>query len=126
MAEQTRIPLLATVVSVRDLAKDSTWSFRDFLTQEQMAGPMGVYAASKLDLKSGAALVVNDDYGRDGAKAFSETFQQHGGKWLGEETFNQKDTDVRSQATKIAALKPQVVLVVGRDQSLGLAIKQLR
>src|SRR5438128_2919842 len=126
IAETAEVPLLATVVSVRDFAKDSTWSFRDFLTQEQMAAPLGGYSAIKLNLKSAAALVVNDDYGRDGAKAFSDSFQAHGGKWLGEETFNQWDTDIRSQATKIASLQPQVVLVVGRDQSLGLAIKQLR
>lgn len=125
VADRVKLPLLATITSVRDFAKGYTWSFRDFMTQEQMAGPMGVYAVTKLGLKTAAALVVNDDYGLDGAKAFHETFERRGGKWLGEETFNQKDIDIRSQATKIASLKPEVVLVVGRDQSLGLAIKQL-
>lgn len=125
-ADNAQVPLLATVVSVRDFGKDHPWSLRDFPTQEQMAAPLGVYAWQKLGLKSAAALFVNDDYGRDGAIAFSDAFKKQGGEWLGEETFAQKDIDLRAQSVKIAALNPQAIFVVGRDQSLALAIKQLR
>lgn len=125
LAEEAQLPLLATITSVRDFSKGYKWTFHDFITQDQMAAPLGTYAVSKLGLKAGAALVVNDDYGRDGARAFRDALTRKGGRWLGDETFAQSDVDIRSQAAKVSALKPDVVLVVGRDQSLGLAIKQL-
>ncbi len=125
LAAETKTPLVATVTSVRDFATSAPWVFRDFVTQEQMAAPLGAYAWSRLGHKTAIGLAVDDDYGRDGLKAFRETFEQRGGKWLGEDTFRQTDVNIRAQATQLAARKADAAVVIGRDQSLGLALRQL-
>lgn len=126
ISEGSKVPLLATVTSAHKFARGYNWVFRDFPTQDQMAGTLAEYAKDKLNIISAAALVVNDDYGKDGARVFKRVFEKKGGVWKGEELFEQKATDVRHQATKIVALQPDAVLVVGRDQSLAIAIRQLR
>jgi branched-chain amino acid transport system substrate-binding protein len=125
IAESRNTPLLATVTSAHEFAKGFKWVFRDFPTQDQMAGALGSFAVEKIGIRTAAALVVNDDYGLDGARQFRRTFQAAGGSFIAQEVFEQKATDIRTQATRVLAGKPEAILVVGRDQSLALAIRQL-
>ena len=125
-AATAQLPLLATVTSAHEFAKDEAWSYRDFLTQEQMGAKVGRHAAETMGLTAAAGLVVDDDYGRDGATEFQKAFEAAGGKWLTLEVYKQSDTVMRPQVAKIAAVNPDTVLVVGRGQSLGLSIRQLR
>lgn len=126
LAEDLGLPLLATVTSAHQFALGYKWSFRDFPTQDQMALPLGRYAKESMELETAASFVVNDDYGRDGAEQFQTGFEEAGGRWLGSEVFEQAAVDVRAPAAKVASLSPQGVIIVGRGQSLALAIKQLR
>jgi branched-chain amino acid transport system substrate-binding protein len=125
-AAASKLPLLATVTSGRAFAALNEWSFRDFVSQDQQCPALARYVCGKLGIKTAGYLVVNDDYGLDGAKAFSEAFEKLGGKMLKGDVFNQTDTDMRSQITKILAQKPDAVLVIGRSQSLAASIIQIR
>ena len=126
LAEQNRIPLLATVVSAVGFGLENEWSFRDFPSQTQQAIAVAQYAYNDLGSRSAVSLVVNDDYGRDGETVFVEEFAQLGGEILGTDTVDQSARDIRAQATKLIALNPDCLFIVIRDTTLGLAVKQFR
>lgn len=125
-AGASKLSLLAAVTVAKDFGLANQWSFRDYMPQEQQVPPIAKYAYDTLKLRKAAYLVVNDDFGLDGYKAFKEAFERLGGQVVVGETFEQKDTDIRSQARKILDGKPDCVYIVGRNQSHALAIKQLR
>lgn len=125
-AASAKVPLLATVVSANDFGLANEWSFRDFPPQDQQATALARHSYGPLGLRKVAALIVNDDYGRDGYKAFSAEFAKLGGSVTGFETMDQKDNDVRAQVTKLLAAGPDGILAIVRDTALGLATKQLR
>jgi len=125
-AANEQLPLVATVVSALDFGSANEWSFRDFPPQDQQATVLARYSYQKLGLRKVVSLVVNDDYGRDGDTAFRAEFAKLGGEGLRSETMQQTDTNVRPQITKILGDSPDGVLVIVRDNALGIAVKQLR
>lgn len=126
LAEQTKTPLLVTVVSAVGFGLENEWSFRDFPSQTQQAIAIAQYAYNELKLKSAVSLVVNDDYGRDGEDVFVNEFKKLGGTILGTDTVDQKATDIRDQAVKLIKLNPDCLFIVVRDTTLGSAVRQFR
>lgn len=126
LAEQSQIPLVATVVSAVGFGLENQWSFRDFPSQSQQATAAAAYAYGDLALRRAVTLVVNDDYGRDGEKVFIDEFRKQGGQVLGSDTVDQQSRDLRAQAAKLTELKPDCLFVVVRDVTLGQAVKQFR
>jgi branched-chain amino acid transport system substrate-binding protein len=126
LAVQSKVPLLATVVSAEGFGKENEWSFRDFPSQGQQANAIADYVYRELKLRRAVCLVVNDDYGRDGERVFTAAFEGLGGKVVGSETIKQTDSDARAQATKLMTLGPDCLFVVVRDTTLGLCVKQFR
>ena len=126
LAAQNGVPLVATVVSALNFGAENEWSFRDFPPQDQQSNVLAAYARNTLKLKKVGAIIVNDDYGRDGYTAFSTEFSRLGGKVFEYETAEQKDLDFKAQVLKAIANKPDGLYVVIRDNALGTLVKQLR
>ena len=70
--------------------------------------------------------MVNDDYGRDGARVFGSVFKALGGTFLDGDYFTQDDLSMRNQISKVLASKPDFLLVIGRDRALATVCKQIR
>jgi branched-chain amino acid transport system substrate-binding protein len=79
-----------------------------------------------LGARTAATFVVNDAYGTDGAKLFTEAFTKEGGQVVAAETMGSSDTDYRGQLTKIINAKPDVLYTVARDAALANAVRQAR
>jgi len=126
IAAQNKVPFLATVTAAKDFSKENEWTFRDFLLTDQQGPAIAKYAYETLKLRRIAALVVNDDYGRDSQKAFSQEFTKLGGTIVGSETIEQKATDARSQLTKLLNAKPEGIYFIVRDTTLGRCVAQSR
>src|ERR1035438_2162094 len=126
IAAQNKTPLLVTANSAIDFGLENEWSFRDFPPQDQQGNIIADYSYNHLGVRRAGSLIVNDDFGRDGDKAFREEFAKLGGSIAPYETVEQKDTDVRSQVTKVMSGNPDVVFMVIRDNTLGMAVRQLR
>lgn len=78
---------------------------------KDVSGLPAEYAASK---HSTAAIVFsNEDYGRDGAAAFRESFEQHGGTVLGEFPFALGNVEVRDVVNLAMQTKPDCLFIVG-------------
>ena len=126
LAATSQVPLLATVTSAHNFAATSEWVFRDFPTQGQQATALAKYVYNEMDLRMGTSLVVNDDYGLDGARIFSSVFTQHGGEFTEGDVFLQSDMEMRNQINKLLSTNPEFILVIGRDQSLANVCIQIR
>jgi len=126
LAQQSRIVLLALVTGAENFAGGNPWVFRDAITQTAEAPPLADYAWEALGARRVASLVVNDDYGLGGSRAFKRQFESRGGAIVAEETFETANTDLRAQLTKLKASKPDTLYVAGRQQNLIAAIVQAR
>lgn len=123
-ARRSQRVLLALVTGAERFAADNPWVFRDAITQSAQAPPLARYAYETLSARRAVTLVVNDDYGLDGARAFVRAFTGMGGEVVREETFQTPDSNLRAQLTKLKAARPQVLFVVGREQNLIAAVTQ--
>jgi len=126
LAKELKTPLIATVTSAKKFASINDWTFRDFPTQNQQVTALAKYVYNNLNLRRGSYLVVNDDYGMDGAKLFKKGFNDFGGDFYVGENFLQTDKNMRNQITKVLKQNPEFLLVIGRDQSLALVCRQIR
>lgn len=126
LAGQYQIPLMATIVSAVDFAKENAWTFYDSPTHDEITPPVAEYAVKSLNTKKAATIVVNDDYGKDGANLFKEYFEKAGGTITGQETFGNTDKDVRAQLTKLLKSKPEVLYTVCREDVCVIIVKQAR
>jgi len=113
LAQQYQIPLLATIVSAVGFGKENSWSFLDSPTHDQITPPVADYVARDLQAKTAVILVVNDDYGTDGASFFKQEFERDGGKVTGQETFGNTDKEMRSQLTAIQTVANPTGTVLG-------------
>jgi branched-chain amino acid transport system substrate-binding protein len=126
LALKYQIPLLGTVVSAVGFGDENIWSFLDWPSQQDLTPPVAAYCWKRLGAKVAVTLVVNDDYGLDGAKVFIKDFVALGGTVKGQETFGNADKDVRPQLAKLLAQHPDVIYTVGREGSLVSVVKQGR
>lgn len=126
VANQMKIPLLATVVSAEGFGVASPWCFRDFPSQSQQSVALAQYVMNTVRHKRYASLVVNDDYGKDGEVAFCDEIIKLGGQVLVKEYMSQNDLVVVNQINKILAATPECVYIVVRDTALGAAVRQFR
>lgn len=124
LARQRQVILLALVTGATGFTADNPWVFRDAITQPLQGPPLAEYAFTTLGARRAATLVVNDDYGLDGAAAFSKALEALGGTIAAADTFETRDTDLRAQLTKIKTARPDVLFVVGREQNLIAAVVQ--
>ena len=80
-----------------------------------------------LNLKTAAVLVDNtSDYSKGIAKNFKDTFSSKGGTIVAEEAYAAKDTDFKAVLTNIKAKNPEVLIVPGYYEEVGLIVKQAR
>jgi branched-chain amino acid transport system substrate-binding protein len=126
IADQSKVPLLGTVVSAVDFGQENQWSFLDWPSHQVLSPPVGQYSYKGLGARKAATFVINDAYGTDGAKLFTEAFTKEGGQVVAAETMAPTDTDFRGQLTKIVNARPDVLYMVARDAALANAVRQAR
>ncbi|TAM88831.1 MAG: hypothetical protein EPN41_05010 [Candidimonas sp.] len=82
------------------------------------------YAIAEKGSKTFAAIYRNDDYGRSIDKEIRKFVAAFGGKYVGGESFNPGEMQVKAQLTKIRALKPDAVYVISFGNETGTILKQ--
>ena len=120
LAKEKEIPLLVTVVSVPNVAKNE-WVFRYYPTAEQEIPPL-INIANELKINKIAVLYLNDDFGVSVYNTLKEKF---GGTVIGE-SFPIATGDFRTQITKIKSANPEAILVVGFSSHIVNAVKQIK
>lgn len=113
-----------TAEGVTDLGE---YVFRNALP-ESSAVPQAVKkSVEKYNLKKVAIMYSsNNDWAVSGYKTMAQALKDNGVEILATETFADKDTDFSAQLTKIAALKPDAIMVSSLYQEAALVIKKAR
>ncbi len=88
---------------------------------------MANLAYGDLSARTAAVLVENtSDYSVGIGKNFNEEFTSLGGTIVAEEAYQSKETDFKAVLTNIRAANPDVLLVPGYYEEVGLIIRQAR
>jgi ABC-type branched-subunit amino acid transport system substrate-binding protein len=78
--------------------------FQGGLTQQMQARVIGRYAVDHLNLKRFAVVYPNSKHGQEARDAFWDTVQENGGKVVGAESYDPKETDFRQPVDKLSGL----------------------
>ena len=113
LAERKRIVLLSPVASAPAVTKAGDFIFRNVASDVFEGSIMPQFAYKDLGIRRVAVLYINNDFGVGLRDAFAAGFRALGGQIVAEEAFAQGATDFRGQLTKLKALKPEAVYLVG-------------
>ncbi|MBU1008894.1 MAG: ABC transporter substrate-binding protein [Bacteroidetes bacterium] len=126
LVEESGIPMIASLSSVADIAKNKQWVIRDFSLESQLMPMLAEYVFHTANLKTGSFLVVNDDFGQDSRNYFTQAFETLGGHITEGAVYCEDDLDFRNLVQKILVNKPQFMLVIGRGAGMANAIRRIR
>lgn len=100
--------------------------FRTCINSNIISNGFSRFLAKDLGLKTIAILAVNDDFGRDQAKLFTEKFKEYGNpKVVGTYFFDFKDRDFSTLLTKIKSVKPQGLYIIARTPQNAMILNQM-
>lgn len=124
---QAGVPIMGTSLTVEGITEIGDYVFRNSLP-EFAAIPHAVKKANeKFKFKKVAIMYSdNNDLAVSGFKTFQKVLQEQGVEVLTVATFADKDTDFSAQLTKIAAVKPDAIMVAGLYQEAALILKKAR
>lgn len=127
IANQAGVPIMGTSTTAEGITDVGEYVFRNALP-ESLAIPHAVKKAQeKYELKKVALMYSNNnDWAVSGYKTFEKAVKENGMQIVATETFADKDTDFSAQLTKIAALKPDAVMVSCLYQEASLILKKAR
>ncbi len=106
-------------------AKDEL-AFRYFTNADTDAPIMAKYAFDQVGSRKVAVLNVQDSFGIDYAKIFSDKFTELGGSITGTEQITYTEYDYRTQLTKLLARQPDSIYLIGQDFQILIAAQQLK
>jgi len=121
--DQDKMPMFMTLVSGSGYAAQSEYAFRYF-TNADMEAPIMADFAIEEGYNDFAVLYIDDEYGNDYFRVFSETVEKNNGNIVAAETFTRADADFKTQLFKIDSANPDAVYIVGYDSHLLLILKQ--
>ncbi len=106
---------------------DGNWTFRFYPEVNQTAGLLAKFALSK-GYRKAFILAINDAYGEASFFTFKRIIEEGGGIIIGNETYDVKQSDFRSIATKIKNYEKRidVIYLNGYGSAFAQCLKQIR
>ena len=127
LAKEEGMPLLTPTGTQFGLTEGRENVFRVCFTDPFQGEILAQYSSETLEAKKVAILKNSaSDYSDGIAKAYAEKSKELGVEIVAEESYKDGDTDFRSQLTKIASAKPEVVLVPDYYNVIALIAQQAR
>ncbi|AEG60426.1 ABC transporter substrate-binding protein [Desulforamulus ruminis] len=133
IAEDNKIPAITSGGTNPDITVDpNTKKVREYIFRSVFIDPfqgtvMATFATKTLKAKTAAVFVENNSpYSKGLAEYFIKSFEEQGGKIVGNEAFLSEDQDFNATLTKIKSAKPDVVFVPAYYEQVGKIVKQGR
>jgi branched-chain amino acid transport system substrate-binding protein len=127
IANENNVILFTPAASAPEITQAGDYVFRNRLSGFQEVKEMANIAYNKLELRRGAILVVNNDFGQSYGRLFEQIFKRAGGEILIMDKYEQGSTDFRSQLTKIKkGVKKDFVYIVGYAIECGQILRQAK
>ena len=128
VAEMSRVPMIAPMASNPAVTAGRHFVFRLAFLDPFQGEMLARYAAENLGARRAAVLYdVSNAYGRDITALFRATFEKAGGAIVAAETFtSDQGTDFSAQLKRIAAARPDVLLLPNLSSVDSFQVRQAR
>ena len=124
-AQNSKIPLMTHASTNDTITNGKDYVSRICFVDSFQGQVMAKFAIGDLKAKKAVILVDSDsDYSRGLRDSFSKAFIAAGGKISAEVSYSQKDTDFKTQLTKVRKEKPDVVFIPGYYTQVGSILRQ--
>lgn len=125
VVEQDRVVMLSTGASAPSLTNAGDYVFRIVTSDSVDGNIVARFARENLSLSKIAIAYNNNDYGVGVKDAFSQRFQEMGGKVVLADGYSANDADYRTLLTRIKSLNPDALFIVGYKE-MGKILRQAR
>jgi branched-chain amino acid transport system substrate-binding protein len=126
IAEKAKVVLLSPGASNPDISKAGEYIFRNWQSDALEGEIDAKFAFKYLGYKRAAILYVNNAYGSGLKKVFEYSFNKLGGQILTSQSFDQGETDMRTQLNKIILVNPDVIYMPGYPTEMAIVLKQAK
>ncbi|MFH0739716.1 MAG: penicillin-binding protein activator [bacterium] len=126
LAQADKTPLFLTISSGSGIPSQGEYIFRYFTNADVDAPIMADYAVKTLGLKKIAILYLQDTFGIDYSKVFSQEVKRVGAEVVAQEMFTWTDYDYKTQLTKLKQKDFDSIYLVGLDFQLLTALRQIK
>lgn len=126
IAEKKHVVLLSPGASNPDISKAGDYIFRNWQSDALEGSVDAHFAYEKLGYHKAATLCVNNAYGTGLKDVFEDVFQKLGGKIVISESFQQGETDMRSQIKKVAEANPDLIYMPGYPPEMAIVLRQAK
>ncbi|HVM33216.1 MAG TPA: penicillin-binding protein activator, partial [bacterium] len=107
LANQQKVPLLASTYPVDGLSGIGAYVFSNSMTNEMQGRAMGHYAVEKLGLKRFGLLYPDDGYGQTLSQAFAQTVEALGATVTAQDVYEPNATDFQKQIADLGGQNPE-------------------
>ncbi len=119
--------VLFSASSTADSIKDAgDYIFRNVPPNKGQGTTAAQFSLKYLKAKSASIFRMNNDYGLSLSDAFVESYEADGGTILSTESYNENDTDFRTQIVKIKAIGPDCVFFPGHYKQSAPILRQAK
>jgi branched-chain amino acid transport system substrate-binding protein len=127
LAQNSRIPLVATTATAPEVTARRSYVFRSCFIDPFQGNVLAKFATDSLKAKRVAVLTsVSSSYSVGLSKVFRERLKALGGDVAIEQKFSEGDKDFRAQLTAIRTIKPDAIAITGFYTEAALIMKQAR
>jgi branched-chain amino acid transport system substrate-binding protein len=127
IAQSNGVPMISPSSTNPEVTLKGNYIFRACFLDEFQGRVMARFAADSLHFKHVAILKdVKNDYSVGLAQFFGDEYKARGGTIVGEQAYNEGDSDFRSQLTALKATNPQAIFVPGYYTEVGSIARQAR
>ena len=127
IAQGNGVPMISPSSTNPEVTKKGNFIFRACFLDEFQGRVMARFAADTLQIKRVAILKdIKNDYSVGLAQFFAEEYKLRGGSIVGEQAYNEGDSDFRSQLTALKANNPDAIFVPGYYTEVGSIARQAR
>lgn len=124
---EAKKPLVTPASTNPEVTKRGDLVFRTCFIDPFQGAVLANFALTNLGKKKAAILVdFKSDYSKGLAQFFEEAFKAGGGDVVAKEAYEAGKKDFKTQLVKIRAKQPEVLLVPGYYQEVGLIMKQAK
>lgn len=124
IAEKSKVVMLSPGASNPKITSAGDYIFRNWISDALEGKAMADYLYNDENVRKVAILHINNDYGTGLKEVFNQRLKELGGQITDIESYNQDDTDFRTQLIKIIASKPQRIYLPGYYKEMALLLKQ--
>ncbi len=126
IANKEKIVVLSPAATSPKVTEAGEFIFRNWPSDAYEGKIMAEYVYHNLNLKKISLLLINNDYGKGLEQVFVKEFNRLDGEIGIIETFNPKETDIRTQILKIKNSKSDGLYIVGYPEEFVIILKQIR